>query len=361
VVGTDFCGWDLFDGLNARLFKSTPLSRSRFSRLAWIQLFKNSPVNFRIITKVPKERNPKGLGLFVSALLRLNKTEGAKKLLVELLAMRCAGYSGSSWGYNFDWQARAFFVPRGTPNMVTTVFIAQAFLDAFEKTGEETCLDPAREACTFIRENLLLEPGPCFAYIPCEEARVHNANMLGAALLAKVYAVTGEKPLLEISKAAMRYSVNALRDDFSWPYGERDHHQFVDNFHTGFNLVALSDWMEASGDWGWEDELRGAYRYFLENFWLQDGCPKYYNNRLYPIDVHCTAQGIVTCIKLREYDPGSLEMARKIARWAIDYMQDAAGYFYYQKTRWYTNRIPYIRWSQAWMLYALSWLLEGSI
>jgi len=29
----------------------------------------------------------------------------------------------------FDWQARAFFVPVGTPNMVTTVFVANAFLD----------------------------------------------------------------------------------------------------------------------------------------------------------------------------------------------------------------------------------------
>ena len=31
-------------------------------------------------------------------------------------------------------------------------------------------------------------------------------------------------------------------------------------------------------------------------------------------------------------------------------------HFYYQKTKWHTTKIPYIRWSQAWMFYALSLL-----
>ena len=149
-----------------------------------------------------------------------------------------------------------------------------------------------------------------------------------------------------------------MNPDYSWFYGELPHHRFVDNFHTGFNLVALKTWMDATGETLWMNELKKAYHYYLDIFWLADGSPKYYNTSLYPIDVHCSAQGIVTCIRLREYNAGSLEMADRIAAWAINHMQDPAGYFYYQKTRWYTNRIPYIRWSQAWMLYALSHLMK---
>ena len=89
-------------------------------------------------------------------------------------------------------------------------------------------------------------------------------------------------------------------------------------------------------------------------FWLEDGSAKYYHNSLYPGDIHCSAQGIVTCLKLREHDDRSVSIAKKIAKWAIGNMQDKEGYFYYQKTRWYTNKIPYMRWSQAWMFYALS-------
>jgi hypothetical protein len=45
--------------------------------------------------------------------------------------------------------------------------------------------------------------------------------------------------------------------------------------------------------------------------------------------------------------------ARRVARWTIANLYDPTGYFYYQKTRWYTNRIPYVRWSQAHMFAAL--------
>jgi len=47
-------------------------------------------------------------------------------------------------------------------------------------------------------------------------------------------------------------------------------------------------------------------------------------------------------------------MAIKIAKWTIDNIQDEKGYFYYQRYRFFTNKIPYMRWSQAWMFYAIT-------
>jgi len=295
--------------------------------------------------------------------------------------MTYSGYYGTSWGYNFDWQARAFYVPAGTPNIVTTVFVANSFLDYVEaermvQTVEgreprannnalnkqsllEDCLHIAQLCCEFILHEVVLfedEKTLCFSYIPGEQARVHNANMLGAAFLARVYSLTRNSEYYEKSKKAMAYSVAALNEDYSWPYGELHHHQFIDNFHTGYNLVALKEWMDYTGDNTWKEELKNGYRYFLDTFWLDNGCPKYYHNSLYPIDIHCSAQGIVTCLKLKDYDKRSVPMSEKIAHWAINNMQDKEGYFYYQKTRWYTNTIPYMRWSQAWMFYSLAYL-----
>ncbi|SCY73696.1 hypothetical protein [Desulfoluna spongiiphila] len=360
----DYNGWDLFDGLNSTLLQNTPLYKFEFIRLAVIQFFKRSPLNLRKLASVPKGYNPKGLGLFASGLLYSGKYEEAENLLVQLKSMRCPGYSGVCWGYNFDWQARAFYVPKGKPNIVTTVFVANSFLDYFEKHGVAEAfngLDTAISACEFILNHMVLsedEDTLCFGYIPGEEARVHNANMLGAALLARVYSHTKNRKYYDKSKKSMAYSIKAMKNDYSWPYGELNHHQFVDNFHTGFNLVALKGWMDSTGDMAWENELRDAFRYFLETFWLKKGCPKYYNDTLYPIDIHCSAQGIVTCLKLADYDSRSIPMAHTIAEWAFKNMQDKRGFFYYQKTRWYTNKIPYIRWSQAWMFYALSFLLS---
>ena len=39
-------------------------------------------------------------------------------------------------------------------------------------------------------------------------------------------------------------------------------------------------------------------------------------------------------------------------------MWDERRYFYYQVFPFFTSKIPYMRWSQAWMLYALAILLE---
>ncbi len=129
-------GWDLFDVLNSNIFHPSPFYKIKLLRLFWIQSFKRSPVNFRKIFLVPKGYNAKGLALFSNGLLLQEKIEESKKLLDSLLTMKCSGFSGISWGYNFDWESRAFFVPMGTPNIVTTVFVANAFLDFYEKNGE---------------------------------------------------------------------------------------------------------------------------------------------------------------------------------------------------------------------------------
>jgi hypothetical protein len=285
----------------------------------------------------------------------------AEALLSRLKAMRSAGYPGACWGYNFPWQAKAFYVPAGKPNAIVTIFAAQAFLDHYEKTGNRDSLGIAAESCDFLIDRLVLHEDHdqlCFGYIPDETARVHNVNMLAAALLGRVYRHAGSTALLEKSRKAMAYSMAALDDERLWPYGELPHHRFIDNFHTGYNLVALHDWQNATGESRWSGQLKRAYEKFLEVFWMPDGRPKYFHDQLYPIDIHCTAQGIITCVKLRQFSSRSIANAFRIAGWAIANMQDKTGFFHFQKTRWLTNRITYMRWSQAWMFLALARLLE---
>jgi hypothetical protein len=358
----DYCGWDVFDGLSSRIFEGTPAYRSRLLRLAWIQLFKRSPINLRYLAGIPKGLNPKGLALFASGLMRLGRLEEAGRLLDRLKEVRCAGYEGSSWGYNFPWESRAYYVPAGVPNIVATVFAANAFLDFHQATGDRQALKFGDDACRFILSHLVLferESTLCFGYIPGENAIVHNANMLGAALLGRVFSINGNESYYSKSKKAISYGLSALNKDYLWPYGERSHHGFIDNFHTGYNLVSLASWSRNTGDRQWEPDLKRAYRTYLDTFWLDDGCPKYYHNSLFPIDTHCSAQGIITLLNLLEYDDRSKGLLEKVLAWVLSNMQDERGYFYYQKSRYYTNRIAYIRWAQAWMFYALAFYVSG--
>ena len=358
----NYKGWDLFDGLNSEVLQKSSIYKYPPVRLAWIQAFKRSPINFRAITRVPKSNNSKGFSLFLSGLVYSGRLSEAKELYSILINQAIKRKAGYAWGYNFPWESRAFYVPEGTPNVVSTVFVANALLDYFDATGNEEAFIKAASAADFILDELLLyedEESVCFGYIPGEDARVHNASMMAAALLGRVFSLSGSAIYLEKSRKAMSYAINALKPDYSWPYGERSHHQFVDSFHTGFNLVALHDWMKSTRQSNWNEQLRKAYSYYIDNFWLSDGCPKYYNTSLYPIDIHASAQGIVTCTKLADIDERSHNLAQNIATWTIENMQSDSGYFYFQKKRFWKNKIPYIRWSQAWMFYALSILISS--
>jgi hypothetical protein len=105
--------------------------------------------------------------------------------------------------------------------------------------------------------------------------------------------------------------------------------------------------------------LERGYTYWKNSFFLADGWPKYYHDDPYPADAHAGASAVVTFLELSRLDPGSTKLAEQVALWTIRNLRDEQGYFYYQKRRFYTVRKPYMRWSQAWMLYALGRLLEA--
>lgn len=82
------------------------------------------------------------------------------------------------------------------------------------------------------------------------------------------------------------------------------------------------------------------------------------HDKIYPIEIHDVSQSIVTFIKLKDLGRANVNQALKIAQWGIENMQDERGFFYYQKHRYFTDKIPYMRWAQAWMFYALTLLLS---
>lgn len=360
-----FKGYDPYDGLNSTFFQSIPyLSGNRVARLIWIQFFKRSPVNFRPIAGIKKELNPKALGLFLSGYCNLFRKEPDVKysdkinfLSDKLLELQNREWSGACWGYNFDWQARAFFMPKNSPTIVATTFIGSALLDAYEITGNEKLLKTARSACDFILKDINRtydEKGNfAFSYSPVDKTVVYNASLLGSRLLARIYSITNEYELYEASEKSVRFCCNNQKEDGSWGYGKLHYHQWIDNFHTGYNLECIADFNKYTGNIFFKENLERGFGYYIRTFFTQSGLSKYYNNSLYPVDIHAPAQLIITLIKLdkfREYQP----LAEKVLRWTINKMQSDKGYFYYQINKYFSSRIPYIRWAQAWMFISLS-------
>ena len=132
-----------------------------------------------------------------------------------------------------------------------------------------------------------------------------------------------------------------------------------DSFHTGYNLDGLIAYQELCNDTTYSEAIRKGFDYYIANFFEADGTPKYYNDRTYPIDIHCPGQLLVTLARLHRYDEYK-ELADKVLDWTIGHMQDRCGYFYYQLKPGISSRIPYMRWSNAFMFCALSYRLLKS-
>jgi hypothetical protein len=389
--GRDYAGHDPFDALNSRLFRATPLKHSRLARLAWTQAFKRSPVNLRAPALVPAQRNSKGTALFaLAALSRFRATHDAgdereaRALLKDLLAARVEAKHGAAWGYNFDWQGRAFYAPRGTPTVVPTAFAVRALAEAvavFDTPGEEGTVSgdvweyvtAATGACQFILEDLNradeTDEEVCFSYTPGDRTRVFNASLLAGEALAEVGAITGPRRWADYALRAARYVVRRQRGDGSWAYGADSYQGWSDNFHTAFVLTSLARILRACAaqletDTATlneiEEAIKRGYRFWRERFFLADGWPKYYHRSAHPADAHSAGAALVALAELRDTEPDAAELAARVASWALRELYDPRGFFYYQKRRLYTVRTPYMRWSQAWMLYGLARTLEVS-
>lgn len=381
----DYKGWDPYDGLKSKVANALlPLKHSAILRLCIIQGFKRCPVNLRRIAMVPKEHNAKGIGLFLQGYCNLYKMIEKKGVAFKelgttdevlrkiryladlLLQMRSdkmfpGKFHGACWGYNFDWQARRLFLfPAHTPTVVATNFCATALMEAYEVTHDKRYLEVALSAARFIIEDLHrseYKDGFLFSYskLPGNDT-VFNASILGSRLLSYCYKYTGNETYKQLARKSIVACCAGQEEDGSWRYGMLPMQKWRDSFHTGYNLDGLIAYQENTGDNSFDENIAKGFDYYINHFFLDDGTPKYYDNQTYPIDIHCPGQLFVTLSRLHKFG-AFRQTAAKVLQWTIDNMQDPNGYFYYQLKPGMSSKIPYMRWSNAFMFSALSFYL----
>lgn len=365
----DWAGHDPYDALNSGLFKALPLLDSRIPRLALTQILKRSPINIRRLALVPKTQNPKALALFLRVLLELpdrivdDRAELIGYMIARLTALRSLGTDRWAWGYSFPWQGRNILVPAAAPNLVCTTFVAEALLDAYSYRQGDRCLTMAVGAAEYVLNELYWTDGDRagFSYpMPGLRGETHNANLLAAALFCRIYKLTGERKFLDTALRVARQAIAKQRPDGSWLYGEHPSQNWIDNFHTGYNLEALRSIGRSLETTEFESSMRHGFEFYRAHFFREDAAPKYFHDRAYPLDIHCVAQSILTLVEFRDLDKGNLQLAHSVFSWAMKHMWDERGFFYYRVLRLCTIRTSYMRWSQAWMLLALSSLLLES-
>lgn len=356
----DYKGYDPADGNSSFLHVFT--FGNTFLQRVLQQVVLRSPWHIRPMMGVRPLPSPHARGYMVSGYLRLHRQTGdpvyralADSCLDWLTQHKSPFYEHCSWGNQFHYATRGGKRRKYEPIIVWTSMIGHAFLDAYEDLGDRRRLEVAESACKWMmslpREKT--STGTCLSYVAYKQASIHNANMLGAAFLAHLASINGDSHAMGVAREAMLYSCSRMKPDGSWLYAEGSKYHWIDNFHTGYNLESLKQYMDSSGDRQFEDHLHRGLKFFKDHFFEPDGAPKYFHNQKYPVDIQSAAQAIETLAAMSDIDPDCLPLGRKVAEWTIHNMQAPDGHFYYRDIGWKKVVAPMIHWGQGTMFKAL--------
>lgn len=370
VAKEEYKGYDPYDTLCSPFpFRSF----TSWGPVLATQIQKRNPVNVRRLLGIEKGHNPKAMGLFLEAYVALQKSgAGDYKSQCDyffhwLSENQSSGYSGNSWGYNFPWATTEKYLPAYAPTVVATGFVVRGLYAYHQLTGNAKAKELILGAAEFVRKELALstfETGVMISYTPLFPDCCYNAGLLGAEILAYANVLEPNEADRTTIRKSVDFVVSKQHNDGHWNYSmdlKTGAERSQIDFHQGYvldSILNISKLLEVE-DIKWTIALTAGLKYYKEKQFFPDGRSLWRIPKEYPVEIHNQSQGIITFLNFSYLGKEYSDFAKTIAEWTIANMQDKSGYFYYRKLKFYTNKISYMRWSNAWMFLALSRLIAG--
>ena len=291
--------------------------------------------------------------------------EIARNILDEILSSATKTDSGIGWGYPYVWVTERMVYPEGTPFITVTPYCFYASIGMYQITDAGEYLTAAKKAAQYaaydLNETKISDFEIAASYSPIDFGRVINANAYRAAMLLKAYELFNIPEYKEKAEFNINFVINNQNADGSWFYSPES--LFIDNFHTCFVLKNLYKSYLICKDDKILHSVKKGYEYYRKCLSRSDNTPIHFARIRYPkfrkIEMYDYAEGISLGLLLKDDIEGSLEFAQLMAEDLIDKFQLDEGYFVTRITTLGTkNKIPYLRWPQAQLFYALSSLLS---
>jgi hypothetical protein len=374
-----YIGWDPYDALNSKLVERI-CKNNPYLEILITQIIRISPINLRPLLRIEKGNDLKAIAIFVRAYSKLYNTTGKKEYLDDMKILLCGIKERSMQKkYGLHCWASHYFRYRGAditselnteyPDTIGTCQAIIALVEGHKILNDDNLKEIAMNSWKFLTKNLLETNGEDWylRYAPNEENRiVINASAHGLEAGCHLLSVCeGEhtEEIKQICSQLARFLIKTQNNNGSWDYSIYNNGKIRKqlDFHQGFIIDGLMAYLP----YAFKKEAilstinKGA-RFYKDSLFLDDGRSYYRYPKMYPIDIHNQAQGIISFSNLSALDARYGKLAKNIAIWTIKNMQDKTGYFYYWSHRMFRNKIAFMRWGQAWMMLALSTLLEES-
>ena len=376
VKNEGYYGWDPYDALNSEIV-SRLCSNSQPLEILITQLNKYSILNIRPILGIEKGLDIKGISLFAQSFAKIYSLTSDQQYKDDL--SECMNFLKSKslkQKYGFDCWAGHYFNYRGfdgstlapdIPDVITTSNVIKAIADSYSIFKDEELKDIGKSAYDFLIKYLLRKTDNGLYYLKydtlSENKIVINASAEGLSAICRLIPLFNDAEMKKIACQLSEFLVCTQDSDGCWIYSKYKSGKIrrQTDFHQGFiidSLVEYLPFVEPKKQDQLMEAINKGVNFYRKKQFLDNGRCYYRYPKLYPVDIHNQAQGIITFSKLSVFDAEFLEFAKKTLEWTIFNMQDNSGYFFYQKNRILTNKIPYMRWGAAWMMLSMATYLE---
>lgn len=376
-----WAGWDpydLWDTQFGRWISKRSNVFERISSLLIARMDKISPLMIRKAFGAKPRINAKAMGLFASSFLYLEKIKKTQYSIGDeygyipcfkwLTNNQVTTFGGCGWGYPFDWQSR-ILIPKNTPTVVNSTIIGDAFWIKYKMDGENSYLETCKDICHFIfnalnRSGFKGGDAFCFSYTPLDTFQVHNANLFAAEFLLRIGLKLSNHKWVKAGLDATRFSLSEIRDDGSLNYWSNEQainlHQ--DMYHSGFEIRAFASIAEITGDIIYRKAAEKYFKTWLSDFFSNEGKPCLLRGQHNVIESHSCAEALLCIVTMFEGEYLSESLFLKYMENILSALDTLwvqlpagkGGYFAARKYKYFLTNIPYIRWSQAWILLAMS-------
>jgi len=285
---------------------------------------------------VTKKRFPIADAHFILGFLNLYEVtlkkeylEEAQKIASELLKSSVPGFSGYCWGYPFDWMTTRGLWTSGVPLITTTGYCFEAFLKLYDITNDQKYFD--------IAQSIFVEGAKRFDNL--EALKKANLNI--------------------------NFILKNQNKDGSWKYAiNDDRDNFVDHFHTCFVLKNLYKANLILKDDRVSQAITKGFYFYKKYLFDESGSPipfaKLSRLNIVKRELYDYAEGISLCLLMRSSYPDAKQLADHMISEVIHSYQNKNGSFFTNINVFnIRNKIPYLRWPQSQLFFALTNYLKN--
>ncbi len=258
-------------------------------------------------------------------------------------------YTGYTWGIPFKWlMGTGVLAPENTPMSTVTPYCSDAF---YLLQNPKIATSNADFIMTDLKKTYQDDEKACLSYSPLDNFMIINVQAYCAAQLYRAYKYTGYTPYTQLADKLINFVLDEQNEDGSWYYWSKKTTEpvptSIDSLHQCYIMQGLYRSYMVNQNTKIKDAVLKCMEYCNDNLITNRHEVKKFADKKQPYELIDAAEIVSTLDLIGEHEFATLVLFATIPKFSTP-----APYFAsWNKPR---NNIPYIRWGQSQMLFAMA-------